>query len=69
MQVTLWRLRDPAGVATRCALVALEGALCELRLERGEDVIYNDRYPNVDVALLRASSMRIECQRDGWTEL
>jgi len=49
--------------------VALEGALCELRLERGEDVIYNDRYPNVDVALLRASSMRMGCQRDGWTEL
>ena len=68
MGVTVWWLRDPAGVETRCALAPGENESCELTLEQANQVIHTERHANLDAALLRANAMWIECQLDGWTE-
>jgi hypothetical protein len=57
---TIWRLRDPHGVETRCTLVPRANDSCELRLEQGEQVIHTEQHEQVDAALLRANAMWIE---------
>jgi hypothetical protein len=69
MAVTIWRLKDPAGVETRCAVVPSDSEPCELRLEQGDQVIRTEHHPNLDAVLRRANAMWIECQLEGWTEL
>ena len=69
MGVTVWWLRDPAGIDTRCALRPGENDSCELTLEQANQVILAEHHPDLDAALRRANAMWIECQLDGWTEL
>ena len=68
MGVTVWWLKDPAWVDTRCALLPGERDSCELTLEQENQVILTEHHDNLDAALLRANAMWIECQLDGWTE-
>jgi hypothetical protein len=68
MPVTIWRLKDPTGVETRCTIVPEESESCELRLEQGDEVLYVEHHPRIEAALLRANAMWIERQLDGWTE-
>ncbi len=68
MRVTVWRLKDPAGIETRCVVAQGESDACELRVEQEDQVIHTERRHSVDAALLRADTMRLMCQRDGWKE-
>ena len=69
MALTVWRLKDPSGIETRCVLENAGTNSCELRVEQEGRVIYAEEHPSVEVAFLRTNAMWIECQRDGWTEL
>lgn len=66
MQVTVWRLKGFGGLVTRTVLVRGDGSLWQLRVEQGERVIHSEQHPNLDVALLRAKAMWVECERYGW---
>jgi hypothetical protein len=69
VNVTVWRLKDSAGVETRCVLEHVGTNLWELRVERGAEVINLERYPSDNTALARANTMWVNCLLDGWTEL
>ena len=45
-----------------------DGDACELRVEQEDQVIHTELRHSVDAALLRADTMRLMCQRDGWKE-
>ena len=67
--LTVWRLKDPSGIETRCVLENLGTDSCELRVEQEGRVIYSEDHPSVEAAFLRTSAMWVECQRDGWTQM
>ena len=68
MEITVWWLKDLAGVHTRCSLHSGEHDACEIRLEQDGAVIHAEPQPNIKVSVVRAKAMWIECQLDGWTE-
>lgn len=68
MGVTVWWLKDPTGIETRCALVPAESDSCDLTLEQENRVIHSEHHDDLDAALRRANAMWIEYQLDGWTE-
>ena len=69
MQLTVWRLQGPVGIMMRGVLVRGEDNSWELRVEKGDRVIHAEQHVNLDIALLRAKTMWVECERYGWRDV
>jgi len=67
--VTVWRLKDPSGVAARCLLEHLAADRWELRVQLGDELIRMEQHPTADAALNAANAMWLNYLLDGWLEV
>jgi hypothetical protein len=66
--VTVWRLKDPYGVGTRCVLEHVGPDIWELRVQRGEELLKTEQHSTADAALHAANAMWLNYLLDGWLE-
>ena len=67
MTMTVWRLRDHAGLPSEC-LVSERDGRWRLLVQRGHEVFLAERCASDDAALARSTEIWQVLKAQGWTE-
>jgi hypothetical protein len=67
LTITVWRLRDEAGLPSECTLSERDGRW-HLVVHRGRTVFLAERCGSDDAALARSTEIWLVLKEQGWTE-